>query len=139
MMESSYVGRNIELSQLSEWIERFFEKRAFRTWREKDLKGYRVTARPTHVHDIVGSIAVSVSGGPNDFLLKFVTGNRSRAFIEFGVLTSLFGGGFAYLRGVKSQEAEEKLERIFWIFIEEKINLLTDGVQTVREAEGSSG
>jgi hypothetical protein len=44
--------------------------------------------------------------------------------MRLGQLTHLFGGGVLFLRGVKSDEAEEKLERDFWIFIEEKIDFL---------------
>ena len=31
--------------------------------------------------------------------------------MKLGQLTALFGGGLAFLRGIKSQEAEEKLEK----------------------------
>jgi hypothetical protein len=128
-MKNRYVGRNVDLSLLRQWIEQFFKKKNFRTVIEKETNGYRIIARPTHVHEIVDNITVSISGTPNDFTLNFVTGTRSEAFIKLGMLTSLFGGGIAYLRGVKSQEVEEKIEKLFWIYIGEKIDYLANKVK----------
>lgn len=123
-MKTKYIDRNIELHMLGAGIEGFFKKGGFRTFIEEIGDGYRVRALPTHIHDIVGKITVQVSGTPMDFEVKFFSGARSDALTKFGRLTSLFGGGIIFLRGVKSQEAEEKLERRFWIFVEESINLL---------------
>lgn len=121
-MESSYVGRKIDLFLLSEWVETFFAERGFRVAKDAGIKGYRVVARPTHVHEIIGRITVSISGNPDDFTVKFFAGSQSDSFLKYGRLTSLFGGGILYLRGVRSKEAEERLERSFWVFIEQKMN-----------------
>jgi len=128
-MKNRYVDRNVDLSLLCRWIEHFFKKKNFRIVIEKGTKGYRIIARPTHVHEIVDNITVSISGTPNDFTLSFVTGARSEVFMKLGLLTSLFGGGMAFLRGVKSQESEEKIERLFWIYIGEKIDLLANKIK----------
>lgn len=120
-MESSYVGRKIDLSLLSEWVETFFAKRGFRAAKDAGIEGYHVVARPTHAHEIIGKITVSISGNPDDFTVKFFTGSQSDSFLKYGRLTSLLGGGILYLRGVKSKEAEERLERSFWVFVEQKM------------------
>jgi len=128
-MENHYIGRNINLSLLSKWIEHFFKKKNFRTITEKETKRIKIIARPTYIHEIIEEITVSISGDPNNFTLKFVTGNRSNFFVKFGRLTTLFGGGIMFLRGVKSQEVEEKLERNFWVYVEEKIDFLTNSAR----------
>lgn len=125
-METSFVGRNVDLPLLGEWLERFFKNREFKVAVNKEDGGFRVTAAPTYVHEIVGNIIVSVSGEPNDFMVRFNAGVRSGLYKKFGLLTSLFGGGVLLMRGMKSEEAEEKVERDFWIYVEEKIDFLAD-------------
>jgi len=124
-MESRYTNRDVDLSLLSKWVERFFKKKGFSTIREEETGGYRIVAKPTYVHDVVGRITVPVSGNSNDFVVKFFSGMRSSVLTKYGGLTTLFGGGILFLRGIKSQEAEERLERNFWIYVDEKINFLT--------------
>jgi len=125
-METTFVGRNVDLSLLGEWLDRFFKNREFKVAVNKGARGYTVTAAPTYVHEIVGNIHVSVSGEPNDFVVKFIAGTRSGLYKKFGLLTSLFGGGVLLMRGMKSEEAEEKVERDFWVYVEEKIDLLAN-------------
>lgn len=121
-MNSHYVDKEINLALLSKWVENFFVRKGFRTRREVVAKEYRTVARPMHVHEIIGVTTVSISGDPKDFTVKFFSGSRSDAYVKFGRLTSLFGGGILFLRGLKSQENEEKLERSFWIYIEGLMN-----------------
>jgi len=124
-MESSYYDMDVDLASLSEIAEEFFKKKGFRTVRKEEDGGFRILIIPTHIHEIIGKLTVTLSGHQNSFVVKFFSGNRSDVLMKFGRLTSLFGGGIAYLRGVKSQESEERLERKFWVYLEEKMNLLT--------------
>jgi len=123
-VDSHYVDKEIDLSLLSELVENFFAKKGFRTRREMVAKEYRIVSKPTHVHEIIGVTTVLISGDPKDFTIKFFSGSRSDAYIKFGRLTSLVGGGTLFLRGLKSQENEERLERNFWIYIEGMMNSL---------------
>lgn len=137
-METRYTGRNVDLPLLCKWVEYFFEKKDFRTIREERDEGYVITARPRYVDEIVDNITVHVFGRSDDFTLKFATGARSNLLRKIGRLTTLFGGGIAFLRGVKSQEAEEELERNFWVFVEEKIDFLADSVGATKLRRGKS-
>jgi hypothetical protein len=128
-VEYRYVGRNIDLYLLIEWIIRFLRRKGFVVVKENTEKGSEIVAKPTHVHEIIGVIRVSVLGESTDFLVRFTVGARSRFFMKFGILTEWLGGGFAFLRGAKSQDEEDELERKFWIFIHEKINLLTNSAE----------
>lgn len=125
-MERRYNDRNVDLSLLSQWVENFFKNKDFKTTIKKETKGYKIAVQPTYIHEVADRITVSISGTPNDFVLKFVVGARSSFFMKFGALTTFLGGGFAFLKGVKSQEAEERLERNFWTYVEEKISTLTN-------------
>ncbi|MCW3980508.1 MAG: hypothetical protein NWF11_03440 [Candidatus Bathyarchaeota archaeon] len=128
-MEYRYVGRNVDLSLLSEWIIRFLKRKGFIVVKEDMEKGSRIVAKPTHIHEIIDLVRVSILGDSKDFLVKFTVGARSRFFVKFGLLTEWLGGGFAFLRGSKSQDEEDELERKFWIFIHEKIDLLADSAE----------
>lgn len=113
---------DVDLSLLGEWIDRFFKKEGFNTIKDERPQGYRITARPGPETEIVNNVIVDVSGGPDDFKVKFVTGTRSNLFVRLGQLTTLFGGGVFYMRGLKSQEAEDKLEKQFWTYVTEKVD-----------------
>jgi hypothetical protein len=128
-VEYRYVGRNVDLSLLTEWIVRFLRRKEFIVVKEDTEKGSEIIAKPTHVHEIIGVIRASILGDSTDFLVRFTVGARSQSFIKFGRLTEWLGGGFAFLRGVKSQDEEDELERKFWIFIHEKINLLVNSAK----------
>ena len=128
-MKRPYQGRNVDLSLLAQWIERFFRKKEFKVTRETDEEIFRIVARPTYVHDIVDTTTVTVSGNPKDFTVKLYIGARSETLMKIGQLASLFGLGVLFLRGIKSDEAEDTLQREFWIFVEEKIDFLTDSAE----------
>ena len=123
-MDKHFTTRNVNLSLLSEWVEAFFKKKEFRTTKEAAEGGFKIVARPTYVHEIVDVITVLVSGTPNDYTVKFYIGVRSEALMRIGQLASLFGLGVLFLRGVKSDEAGERLEKDFWVLIEEKTDFL---------------
>jgi hypothetical protein len=129
-MNRPYKGRNVDLSLLSRWIERFFRKKEFRVSKETEEETFRIVARPTYVHEIVDTITVAVSGNSNDFAVKLYIGTRSEVLMKIGQLASLFGLGVLFLRGVKSDEAGETLQRQFWVFIEEKIDFLTNSADS---------
>jgi hypothetical protein len=129
-MNRPYKGRNVDLSLLSRWIERFFRKKEFRVSKETEEETFRIVARPTYVHEIVDTITVAVSGNSNDFAVKLYIGTRSEVLMKIGQLASLFGLGVLFLRGVKSDEAGETLQRQFWVFMEEKIDFLTNSADS---------
>jgi hypothetical protein len=49
--------------------------------------------------------------------------------MKIGQLASLFGLGVLFLRGVRSEEAGERLERDFWAVIEEKIDRIANSAK----------
>jgi hypothetical protein len=127
-MEGHYLKRNVDLSLLSEQLIRYFKNQHFRVYTAKEEKKdlIKIIVRPTFEHEIIGNINVLIQGRPNDFSVKFFAGSRSQAYMKFGILTSIFGGGSIFLRGIKSKEALERLERKFWVHLEEKIDFLVN-------------
>lgn len=121
-MDSRYVDKEIKLELLSEWVEQFFTKKGFTPKKRVTDEMIKIFSKPGSFHEIIGLITVHITGNPNDFTIKLFLGSRSDAYVKYGRLTSLFGGGLLFLRGIKSQENERKFEESFWIYIEERIN-----------------
>jgi hypothetical protein len=130
-MKRRWVGNCVNLSALAESIVRFFEENLFGVSCIKS-ENYRIVVRPKQFHGIVDKIEILVEGQPNDFSVTFDAGFRSRAFVKYGAFLSFFGGGFFLLKGLKSQEELEKLERKFWLFVSEEISRLTNSAFWVR-------
>jgi hypothetical protein len=120
-MQGRWVGKNLDLALLGERIEDFFEAKGFKITKERSASEYKVSAKTQQSVGMLGPVIVRILGGSNDFSIEFLTSERSRSVVKFGFITSMFGGGSFIRRGLKCQEAEEKLEKDFWIYIEETI------------------
>lgn len=120
-MEDSWISKNIDLTMLSNRLVQFFEERNFRTFQEKSEKKYHIVVAPRRFHDILEEIHVYINGQSDEFKVKFDAGARSRELVRTGILTTVFGGGRLTLKGLKSQEALEKLEKEFWVYIDKVI------------------
>lgn len=121
-----WTGRKVDLSLLCDGIVRFFEGKGLKVVRDPLENGFQVTVMPKRVLNLREEVVVTVTGDPDDFEVKFVAGDKSRSLKNLGYMTSSFGGGFFLLEGLKSLEAIEKLEREFWIFVEDYVGRLQD-------------
>lgn len=129
-MERQWRGNDVDLQILVDSIVQFFSKYLFKTSviKSEDAKDYHIIVKPKHFHKMVTNVSVFVTGVPNDFSVKFDAGLRSDSFVKYGSLTSFFGGGFIALKGFKSQEELDKLEKKFWAFVSETVWQLTNSV-----------
>lgn len=120
-MQERWVGKNVDLSLLRERVENFFKDKGFRTTKDWSASEYTISAKPQQGVGIIGRVTVRILGDPNDFLIEFSTSKHSRSAVRLGFMTTIFGGGSLILRGLKSQEELEKLEKDFWAHVEEAI------------------
>jgi hypothetical protein len=126
-LEDQYKGKNVDLLVLSERIARFFSEKEFTVAKqEKDEKHVIIVAAPKPFHGITDKIEVDIYGTPNDFSVKFVSGSRSNDLVRYGRWASLIAGGYFLLKGLRSQEELEKLERRFWIYVDETVWYLSE-------------
>jgi len=125
-MQERLVGKNVDLKLLSELVENFFKDRSFKITKDRSASDYTISARPQKGVGILGRVIVKIRGDSNDFAIEFSTSGHSRSALKLGFMTTMFGGGSLVLRGLKSQEAVERLEKEFWIFIEEALAHLID-------------
>jgi len=123
-MEEHWKNGNVDLAALSEHIAKFFEHRGFTSYVKKSGKDYHIIAKPSLHLKMVENIHVFVNGQPNDFTVRLVAGVHSHKLTMYGNLATLLGGGFFALKGLKSEEAVEKLDREFRIYVAAKIRQL---------------
>jgi len=131
-MEDRWINKNVDLSMLKSCLIRFFEEKSFKISGEGSREKHCIVALPTRIHDISEEIRVHVDGRPDDFRVRFKAGSRSSELVRLGILTTAFGGGRLTVKGLKSQEALERLEKEFWVYLDEVIWSLA------RRASGSS-
>jgi hypothetical protein len=124
-MERQWKGNNVNLSVLADSVTRFFRE-SLCDVSIIESENYRMVVRPKQSSEIVGKIEIFVEGQPNDFSVRFDAGSLSRALVRYGSLVSLLGGGFFVLKGLRSQESLEKLEKRFWLYLSEEIWKLTN-------------
>lgn len=120
-MKSRYRGKNVNLPLLSERIVHFFDERKFTTSLRKEGEKHVIIATPQFYHKIAENVTVEVVGGADDFTVIFDGGSHSRAYVRLGNVLALLGGGFYVLKGMKSLEEIEKLERAFWVYVDKTV------------------
>jgi hypothetical protein len=114
-MKRKWTSWSIDLDELAEGIQQFFENRLFVVRKEKKTGKIKIQAFPKQgIHKILEQIVIFIDGKPEDFEICFQAGAYSHSVTRLGYLTTLLGGGAVFLRGVKSEEELEKLEREFW-------------------------
>lgn len=116
-----WVEKNVDLELLSECVEDFFKRKGFKTMTDESMGEYKILLISQGDRGIPRGMYVRISGDPNEFVLELCISERARSSVMLGLMTTMFGGGSRVLRSLKSQEFLERLEREFWICVEEAI------------------
>ncbi len=125
-MQEHWVGKNVNLTLLSERVENFLRDKGFRTTKGLSASEYTISGKPQQSVGIIGLVTVRILGDRNDFSIEFSTNGHSRSVVKLGFITTIFGGGSLVLRGLKSQEELEKLEKDFWVHVKQALVHLTN-------------
>jgi hypothetical protein len=120
-LETRWKDMNVDLLSLSECVQDFFKKKGFLVVANRLDNEYRIVVKPRVGDRVIENIYINIVGGPNDFIVKFSAGSRSHVLTLWGTLTAFLGGGTFAVRGFKSEEALDKLEGDFRVFIAEKV------------------
>jgi|YelNatPaOPRAMG01_1025707.scaffolds.fasta_scaffold05541_5 hypothetical protein len=117
-MKVQWIGKNVDLQLLSNFVEAFFIERNFETVKTRNSSDFKV-----HASLLTESLIVEVKivGCSNDFTVELVPKSYSEGFIKTGLMTLPFGGGSLILKGLKFQEKFKRLEKDFWVYIEKTI------------------
>jgi len=128
-MQARWLGKGVDLALLGGRVEDFFKGKGFKTRKDESAEGYTISGIPPRAHGIYGKVVVKILGNSNDFVIEFWASDHTRSAIKAGLVTTMFGGGSLLLRGLKSQEALERLEKEFWRRIEEAIPYLINSAK----------
>jgi len=127
-MRDQWIGKNVDLSELSKQVELFFIEKQFNTKLEKKPDGFTIEAVTEKILNVQLKIDVEISGQPNDFTVEYTDNKRKKGFFSSAVgkyLAWALGGGVIVLKEEKANEALEKFEGTFWSYVDEKIAQLT--------------
>lgn len=129
-MKKQWREKNVDLTLLSKTIEDFLKAKGYRTRSllGESKKKYRISATLLKNRDSTG-VVVRIYGEPNDFVMELDLPIEAQLSKTLGSVIALFGGGYLYLRGLKSEEAYQKLEEDFWLFAEEAVARLIDSTK----------
>ncbi len=134
-LEDRWVNKKVDLVKLRGYLVQFFKERKFAILEEDKDGKYRIIATPNQSHSIAESINVYIDGQPDDFKVRFDAGSHSSELVRLGILTSVFGGGMITLKGLKSQEALEKLEKEFWHYVDRAVWSIADSTRDSSHAK----
>jgi hypothetical protein len=129
-MRKRWIGKNVNLDELSGSIEDFFKSRSPLPRKTATADERTISWLPR----LAGSrlrepVTAKITGNPDDFTIDLKASELTKDSIRMGVLTQPFGGGYFLLKAVKLKEELEQLEKDFWIFVEGKIDQLAGSAQ----------
>lgn len=130
-LRRQWVGKNVDLVLLDECIGNFFKQKGFKVRRDRSAREYTILAvpLPQRSSDLRIPITVKILGRSNDFVIELIAREKEDSSIRLGFLTTLIGGGGLLLRGLKSREALERLEKEFWVFAEDIVARLAGSAE----------
>jgi len=121
-MQRRWTGHNVNLDSLSDFVEDFFKSRSLSPRRTETAEERTILWFPGRMGvRMKEPVSVRIVGKPDDFIIDLEASELMNRSIHAGMLTKPFGGGYFLLRAVKLKEELERLEKEFWIFVEEKI------------------
>jgi len=124
-----WKNKNINIETLAKIVTHFFKEKNFKVHTIKEREGYQISILPRITHNITEEVKIHIQSHPNELRLGFEGGSRSRILVLLGNVLSLFGGGVFVKRGLQSLENLEKLEKEFWIYMENAFDEITRHVQ----------
>lgn len=130
-MQKSWSNKNIDLELLVTCIGDFFKERDFEAVKGKTPNGYQILAHDSPYFKLDGYIDVTIEGQPNNFVITLnLRGRKGKDFGAGPFLMAMFGGGYFFLRKLKSEEDWIKLEKEFWRYVENSLQSLVNSAKS---------
>jgi hypothetical protein len=129
-MQRRWTGRNVDLNLLSASLEDFLKSRQVVTQKLESAGEHMILLQSKYsTVKLKEPVSVRIAGEPDDFIVDLKASELVTRSIRIGMLTKPIGGGYYLLRSLKLQEELEKLEKEFWIFVEDKVAQLSQSAQ----------
>lgn len=133
-MQRRWTEKNVDLDLLSDSLEDFFNSRSFVTKKTQKLGERIILWQSERAAKADKPISARIIGNPDDFTVELKASELTDRSIRLGMLTKPIGGGYFLLKSLKLREALEKLEKEFWIYMEEKIAQLAGSSQKAQRS-----
>lgn len=129
-MQRRWTGKNVDLDSLSTSLEDFLKSRQVVTQKSESAGERKILLQPNYsTIKLKEPVSVRIAGEPDDFIVDLRASELVTRQVRIGMLTKPIGGGHYLLRSLKLQEELEKLEKEFWIFVEDKVAQLSQSAQ----------
>jgi len=130
-MRRKWIEKNVDLVLLKRCIEDFFRNRGFKTKIDESAGECKILVMQQQARDRLEDVNIRISGTSKDFAIELSeAGEWTRYAVRLGYMTTMIGGGSLLLRGLKSREALERLEKEFWAYVEDIIGRLAGSGNT---------
>jgi len=121
-MQKRWTGKNVDLDLLSEHVEEFFKDRGLITKKTVSQGKRTVLWVPQNTRWPVNkAMKANIVGDSNDFTIELAANEQTLRSIKLGLLMKPLGGGYIALRGLRIRETLEKIEREFWVYVEDEV------------------
>ena len=136
-MQRRWTGKNVDLDLLSDSVEDFFKSRSFVTKRNESAEERVILWQSKRGEKAERPLSVRIIGNSDDFTVELKASELTDRSVRLGILTKPIGGGYLLLKSLKLREALEKLEKEFWIYVEDKIAELAGTAQQVERSSST--
>lgn len=121
-MQKTWSNKNIALDLLTTCIGDFFKEKDFEAIKGKVPNGYQILANDSPYFKLDGYVSVTIEGQPNNFAITLdLCGGKKKGFGAGPLLMAMFGGGYFFLRKLKSEEDWVKFKKEFWRYVENSL------------------
>jgi hypothetical protein len=108
-------AKNICLESLTRQIAHFFETRKFEEITAvQNAAGYEIVAGDSQKYKIKSDLKVDIRKQAEGFSVSLELAKEVKKFNYPVMLATFFGGGYFFLKDLKSDESWRKIEREFW-------------------------
>ena len=113
-MQKTWSNQNVNLDALTKQIIRFFESKKFDDIIASETEtGYKIIAGNSPHYKMQNDTSVTIDGKPDNFSINLESYKEEK--MKFPImLTTMFGGGYFFLKNLKSEESRYKFEKDFW-------------------------
>jgi len=124
-MQKNWTNQNVNIQTLMERITKYLEGEDFDVTVYNEERGYIIIANNSSKYEIEGDINIQIQGEPNQFSIKIEEkrGNSWEDRIP-PLLAIMFGGGYLFLKRLKSEERFIEFTVEFWRNVNKILNEL---------------
>jgi type IV secretory pathway ATPase VirB11/archaellum biosynthesis ATPase len=124
-MQKNWTNQNVNIQTLMERITKYLEGEDFDVTVYNGERGYIIIANNSSKYEIEGDITIQIQGEPNQFSIK-IEEKRGKSWEDRipPLLATMFGGGYLFLKKLKSEERFIEFTVEFWRNVNKILNEL---------------